>query len=84
MYQSVEDAKLSGALRETLASAVEEYRQALDAIADAADHGRPASPQQLERAFEAMLQLENAEILVELDVDRRRGALPVPPPRSVH
>lgn len=84
MYQSVEDAKLSGALRETLASAVEEYRQALDAIADAADHGQPASPQQLERAFEAMLQLENAEILVELDVDRRRGSLPVRPPRSVH
>jgi hypothetical protein len=83
MYQSVEDAKLSGAVRETLASAAEECCSALDAIADAIDHGRVASPKQLERALEAMLQLENAEILFELDVGRRRGARPAPP-LSVH
>lgn len=84
MYQSAEDAKLSGAVRKTLATAVEEYCSALDAIADAIDHGRAASPQQIERAVEAMLQLENAEILFELDVGRRRGALSTPSPRSVH
>jgi hypothetical protein len=82
MYQSVEDANRSGAVRETLASAVEEYCSALDAIADAIDHGRAASPQELERALEAMLQLENAEILFDLDVGRRRDARPAP--RSVH
>ena len=84
MYQSAEDAKLSGAVQETLTSAMEEYRSALRAIADAIDHGKAASPEQLERAFEAMLQLENAEILFELDVGRRHGARPTPPPRSVH
>lgn len=83
MYQSAEDAKLSGAVRETLASAVAECCSALDEIAKAADHGRAASPEQLKRAFEAMLRLENAEILFELNVGRRRGARPAPL-RSVH
>jgi hypothetical protein len=83
MYQSVDDADRAGAVRATLASAVAEYCSALDAIADAIDQGRAASPQQLERALEAMLQLENAEILFELDIGRRRGARPGPP-RSVH
>ena len=83
MYQSAEDAKLSGAVRERLASAVAECCSALDEIAEAADHGGAASPEQLERAFEAMLQLENAEILFELHVGRRRDVRPTPP-RSVH
>ena len=83
MYQPL-DPKLSGAVRETLASAVAECCSSLDEIADAADHGRAASPQQLERAFEAMLQLENAETLFELEVGHRRDARQAPPPRSIH
>jgi hypothetical protein len=83
MRESAEDAHRTGAVRATLASAVEEYCSALDALADAFDHGRPASRQELDRALEAMLQLENAEILFELDVSRRRGAHPASP-RRVH
>ena len=81
MHQPVEDAK-SGAVRETLALAVEEYCSALDVIADAIDHGRAASPEELDRALEAMLQLENAETLSELDLGRRLAARR--PPRSIH
>lgn len=83
MDQRLSDTSVAGAVIDILAAAVDEYRAAFDEISREIANGRAATPQQLERAMAAILQLENAQTLFDLDADRRRE-VHKPPPHRVH
>ena len=84
MEQSSPGPQGAGAAGKILAGAVDEYCAAFAVITDEIDHGRAATPQQLERAMAAILQLENAQTLFELDANARRDAHEATPPRLLH
>jgi|KBSSwiStaDraftv2_1062776.scaffolds.fasta_scaffold789785_3 hypothetical protein len=64
---------------DALLSAVKEYCSCLRAIADEAECGRTASPEQIERAEASRLHLENAWTLFELHSCRDASAAPLRP-----
>jgi hypothetical protein len=84
MSQLEQDPNVDGAVLTILAAALSEYRAAFAEISDEVNHGRAVTPQQLERAMSATLQLENAQTLFELDARDRLDAQQATPPRSVH
>jgi hypothetical protein len=71
MHPPVQD-KVPGTVVDILAAAVAEYCAAFAEITDEIDHGRDATPQQLERAMAATLRLENAQTLFDLEGRGRR------------
>jgi hypothetical protein len=83
MDQRLSETDVAGALIDILAAAVDEYRAALDDISRAIALGRPATPEQLERAMAATLRLENAQTLFDLDADRQRDVHKAQP-RRIH
>ena len=83
MDEPLSDTKVAGAMIDILAAAVDEYRAAFDEIAREIARGRAATPEQLERAMSATLQLENAQTLFDLDPDRWRN-VDRAQPRRVH
>jgi hypothetical protein len=76
--------QVGGRLVEILTAAMDEYCAACADITDQIDHGRAATPEQLQRAMAATLRLENAQVLVELDVRRRLNAHRATPSRTIH
>ena len=71
-------------LVDILATAMDEYRAAFAEIAEEIDQGRAATPQQLERAMNATLRLENAQTLFDLSPYGWRDRDETPPPRRLH
>ena len=71
MDETLSETRVAGAVMDILAAAVDEYRAAFDDISREIARGRAPTPQQLERAMAATLQVENAQTLLDLDPERR-------------
>ena len=82
MNQQRAEERLSRQLSDELASAFKEFCSVLSEIATEAERGEVVSPEQVERAEEAKLRLENARTFLELCVCRRAPS--APPGAQVH
>jgi hypothetical protein len=71
------DERLSRQITDELASAFKEFCTALSEIADEARRGEVVSAEQVERAEEAKLRIENARTFLELCVCRREANAPL-------
>jgi hypothetical protein len=85
MHSSVPVPPVSHKVAAELASAVKDYCSVVSAMADAARRGVGPSPQDIGRAVEARLRLENARTYFELCVCRRAdGRRAASEPRRIH
>ena len=77
------EGRLSRQVSDELASAVREFCSVLTRLAEDAERGEAVSSEQIERAEEAKLRLENARAFLELSVCRRQPSA-VPEHRRAH